>query len=232
MFTDRKFRLPRIWSNQQLKKFGHLFTGDVINVSGWTDIDKEGGHYKDYFKNAKSYSISNFKAEARGLQGAENEFFLDLEKDLDQNLVEKFDVVFNHTTLEHIYGVNKAFQNLCLMSKDVVMLVVPFLQQMHGDYGDYWRFTPTAIKKMFEDNGFSLLYLSFNNNKKSSVYIFAIASKNLDNWKDKISNKFTYQCSKNKLDPFENYIGCNAIENNLLYKLKLALYKILKGIKK
>lgn len=29
-FTDRKFRIARIWSNRELKKYAHLFTGDII----------------------------------------------------------------------------------------------------------------------------------------------------------------------------------------------------------
>ena len=176
-------------------------------------------HYKDYFINANIYYLSNYKTEAYGLQGYKNEFFLDLEKELDKNLINRFDVVFNHTTLEHIYNVKVAFQNLCLLTKDIIILVVPFLQQMHGEYGDYWRFTPFAIKRMFEENDMTVLYSSFNNNKRSSVYLFFIASKNPEKWKDKIFNKFNYKCKKNPLDLFENYVGCRAITNSWLYRI-------------
>ncbi|MCL6103113.1 MAG: hypothetical protein M1292_11640 [Bacteroidetes bacterium] len=223
MFMDRKFRLPRIWSNKELRKFAHLFTGDIINVSGWRDEDKEGGHYQDYFPGAQNYFISNFKSEARGLQGFANEFYLDLEEELDDRLMNRFDVVINHTTLEHVYDYQQAFKNLCLMSKDIVIVVVPFLQQMHADYGDYWRFTPLAIKRLFESSGLQLLYLSFNNHHKASVYIFAIGSKNPEKWLDTIYQKFTYTCKDDLGDPFENYVGCRAIKNNVLFKVKLFL---------
>lgn len=74
--------------------------------------------------------------------------FLDLAaEDINQELIGKYDVVFNHTTLEHIFKVEKASQNLCLMSKDIVIVIVPFLQEQHAEYGDYWRFTPLTIKK-------------------------------------------------------------------------------------
>ena len=43
-----KFRTPRIWSNSELAKFSGLFTGDVVNVSGWNDFDKQSNRYKDY----------------------------------------------------------------------------------------------------------------------------------------------------------------------------------------
>ena len=42
LFTDRKFKVPRYWSNEELKKFAHLFKGSVINVSAWKDVDKQG----------------------------------------------------------------------------------------------------------------------------------------------------------------------------------------------
>lgn len=84
----------------------------------------------------------------------------------------KFDLVFSHTVLERVYEVHTAFKNLCLISKDAVILLVPFLQQMHADYGDHWRFTPLRIKRLFKDNKLSLLYLSFNKHRSASVYIF------------------------------------------------------------
>ncbi len=210
-FIDRKYRLPRIWSNRELEKFSDIFSGDIANVSGWTDVDKEGKHYKDYFKNARNYTITNYKTEARGIQGYNNEIFLDLENELPKVLINKFDLVFNHTVLEHTYNVRTAFQNLCLLSKDIVILVVPFLQQMHGPYGDYWRFTPSAIKKMFEDNGMSVLYLSYNNHRNASIYIFSIATKNRSAWKDKID--CPYLENQQPTEEFGSSIGRNAILN-------------------
>lgn len=102
-FIDRKFRVPRIWSNKELKKFASLFSGKIINVSGWMDDDKQGNKYSDYFVKKNEYCISNYKTEARGYQGdLKDEIFLDLEDNLDKSLKNKFDVVFNHTVLEYI----------------------------------------------------------------------------------------------------------------------------------
>ena len=182
--VDKKFRAARIWSNQELKTIAPHCKGAIINVSAWKDEDKEGAHYKDYFSNADSYVISNYKAEARGFQGIENEFFLDLTLELAPELENKFDVVYNHTSLEHIYEVEKAFQNLCLMSKDLVIVVVPFMQEMHGDYGDYWRFTPLALSKMYQKNGLEMIYCNFNNEPNTSVYILAVGTTNAARWKN------------------------------------------------
>jgi len=220
LFLDRKYRLPRIWSNRELKRFAHLFEGAVLNVSGWKDEDKEGGHYRDYFRNAGQYFISNYKKEVKGLQGLENEFFLDLTEDLPKEYLNRFDVVFNHTTLEHIYDINKAFQNLCNLSKDVLIIIAPFLQPMHGDYGDYWRLSPLTVKRLFEENGFALLYLNSNHHRHASVYLFAVGTKNPSKWKHKIEYRFSIQSQKDRFDDFENLVGCRAISNSWLYKIR------------
>lgn len=219
MFKDKKFRIPRIWSNKILAEISSLFDGDIINVSGWKDQDKQGNFYKDYFPNATSYSISNFISEARGFQGnMENEFYLDLEKPLDKSLKQKYDVVFNHTVLEHVYEVQKAFQNLCLMSKDIVIVVVPFLQEQHAEYGDYWRFTPLTLKKLFEQNSKELIYINYNDVPKQSIYILAIGSSKKNKW-ESIINKKNNQLHNQK------HIGINHIRNSilttLLFKLRL-----------
>ncbi|WP_250657357.1 hypothetical protein [Alkalimarinus coralli] len=227
LFIDKIHRLPRIWSNQELRKFAGLFKGDVVNVSAWQDADKEGGTYKEYFSQADSYTITNWKSEARGYQGGEEEIYLDLESDLVDSLRGRFDVVFNHTTLEHIFNVNKAFSNLCDMSKDVVIACVPFLQQYHGEYGDYWRFTPLLVKRLFEENGMELAYLSFNNHKGCSVYIFAIGVKNTEKWKGVFDYEFT--CLDPEANRAEPYIGSLAL-SNAAYRLKVGAGRWVKKI--
>lgn len=186
---QNKFRIPRIWSNRELKKFSKLFSGDVVNISGWKDIDKEGNRYKDYFSNSARYFISNYKKESKGFQGdLDNEFYLDLEKELPNQYNEKFDVVFNHTTLEHVFEVFIAFENLCKISKDIVIIIVPFLQEQHAEYGDFWRFTPLTIDRLFKKNNMELLYINYNDNKKESIYIFAIGSKKSHEWSAILDN--------------------------------------------
>jgi len=178
MFVDRKFRVPRKWSNRELKRFGSMFSGKVVNVSGWRDEDKEGGRYREYFPNASDYYVTNYRTEARGFTGTlDNEMFLDLSKPLPSDLVGAFDVVLNHTVLEHIFDFNKAFENLAKMTRDVLILVVPFLQEEHADYGDYWRFTPQAIIELIKVQGLIPAYLNYNDHDNASIYILAVAVK-------------------------------------------------------
>jgi hypothetical protein len=215
---DRIFRLPRVWSNRELKKIAHLFKGDIANVSGWKDIDKEGGFYKDYFSSASSYTITNYKSEAKGFQGFENEIFLDLEADLSEDLQTRFDVVFNHTVLEHVFDVQKAMKNLCLMTRDIVIVIVPFLQVMHGDYGDFWRFTPLTMEKLFNNNGLEMMSCTFNSHKNASVYLFCVASKNPEQW-EVLSNKTSFYIDPFQSDNgFQNWVGCHAIDNQKYMK--------------
>lgn len=181
--SGRISRLARRWSNAELKKFAGWFPGDIVNVSGWRDEDKAGAHYADYFTQKTSYTITNYKREARGVQGGPGEVFLDLEAPLPPALEGRFDVVFNHTVLEHVYAFQAAFTHLCAMSRDLVIVVVPWLQPYHGDYGDYWRFSPLAVQKMYEANGLLPLYLSFNEDAFASVYVFAIGTRHPERWR-------------------------------------------------
>ena len=209
-FVDKKFRVPRVWSNGELKKIAPLCKGSVINVSAWKDEDKEGDYYKNYFSGADSYVMSNYKAEARGFQGVENEFFLDLTADLPEELMQKFDVVYNHTSLEHIFEVDKAFHNLCSMSKDLVILVVPFMQEMHGEYGDFWRFTPQCMSKLYEKNKLEMIYCNFNDEPNTSVYILTIGAKNPAKWKNVFPQINKRGLGNNKS---KDIIGYNLIKN-------------------
>lgn len=174
----------RIWSNDELKKFSHLFSGGIVNISGWEDKDKQGFYYKDYFPSANSYTITNY---SQNDAPEHDPLFLDLTADLPFNWESKFDVVFNHTVLEHIFDMPKAFRNMCLMTRDIVVTVVPFVQQQHeiDEYKDFWRPTPTCLRYMHKINGLEVLYESFTNKPHEVNYLFFIGSKNSEKWRNK-----------------------------------------------
>ena len=51
-----------------------------------------------------------------------------------------------------------AFENLCKLSSNAVFVVVPFIQGVHGPKdGDFWRFTPDCLKKLFVLNGLTVI---------------------------------------------------------------------------
>lgn len=185
-YVDRRSRLARVWSNSELKKVGYLFSGRVANISAADDEDKQGNTYSDYFSNSSEYFITNYApGKFRGWKGRSNEHYLDLVGEVPQELGSYFDVVFNHTTFEHIFNVRKAFANFCKMTKDVAIVVLPFSQYQHEHeeaYRDYWRFTPTCARELFDENGLQIIYESANSDYNSAIYLFLIASKKPGRW--------------------------------------------------
>jgi len=93
--------------------------------------------------------------------------------------------------LEHVYECRTAFANLCRLSRDLVIVVVPFLQPYHGSYGDFWRFTPLALQRMYADNGLELLTCTFNEQWVTSVYLFAIGSRQPARWAGQFPEGFS-----------------------------------------
>lgn len=184
----RDYIRPRQWSNAELRRLAPMFKGATINVSGWLDEDKLGGFYRQYFPNASSYIVSNYSG-ARGKAEGDASIFLDLEGDLPVEQAGKYQIVFNHTTLEHVYDIRRAVANLCALSNDAVILVTPFLQNVHfveGSFGDYWRPTPMCLTRMLAENGFTTIYQSCNDNPWYTVYLFTIAARNPANYRDRL----------------------------------------------
>tara|TARA_B100001287_G_C22566174_1_gene473968 strand:- start:165 stop:911 length:747 start_codon:yes stop_codon:yes gene_type:complete len=212
------FRKPRLETNKILKKFAHLFKGHVINVSGSSDSDKDtsffnyyfgdfdsGKRYKDYFINANSYTISNYPKDKTNYNlDKSSMIFLDLEENyIKKELIENFDVVYCHTVFEHLFDIFKAFKNLCSLSRDVVIFIVPQFQRIHDyerGYKDYWRFTPFSVDELFKKNGFTVLYRETTLGFSSSMYLFYIASKKPKTWMShfpKLKNLNEFINSKN-----------------------------------
>lgn len=85
-----------------------------------------------------------------------------------------------HTVLEHVFDIFQSTENLCKMSRDVICLVVPFVQIVHtsSEYSDYWRFAPFAIEKLFNAWGFKVIYRNGVDIPGTSIYYLYIFSKN------------------------------------------------------
>lgn len=179
---------PRDWSNAELRCVAGLYTGRVINVSGWRDEDKAGGHYRDYFANAATYEVSNYIGD-RGTEDGAGGVFLDLEGAVPGELAGRYQVVFNHTTLEHVYDIRRAVANLCALSDDTVILVTPFLQGVHfiaGSFGDYWRPTPMCLTRLLAEQGFVTVYQSCNDNPWYVVYVFTVAARDPSRYRGRL----------------------------------------------
>jgi hypothetical protein len=173
---------PRLSINRVLREYLAAFGGEIINVSGWEDRDKEGGFYRDYFGSPARYAISNIAGE-NGMPEAASDgvewLFLDLDQPLPAELRRTFDVVFSHTVAEHVFDPCRTFETMVGLSRDVVVSVVPFSQGVHftRSYGDYVRLTPLFLKRFFEERGFTTLLCTFNDQPFLPVYTVFIASR-------------------------------------------------------
>ena len=180
--------LPRRWSNSELRRFGPLFTGDIVNVSGWRDEDRggTGGRYADYFPNKRSYAITNYSGSRGAFDTGLDQIPLDLEAGVPTELRGHWDVVLSHTTLEHVLDLPSAACALADLTRDIIIVVVPFMQEQHydeGSYGDYWRFTPMALAGLFARLGFEALYISANDQPWFPIYVFYIGSRQPERWR-------------------------------------------------
>jgi SAM-dependent methyltransferase len=72
-----------------------------------------------------------------------------------QNLVqyaaESFDVVIIDQIMEHVPHPHQAAAEIARVLKPggICLCATPFLIQIHGHYGDYWRYTELGLKQLF-----------------------------------------------------------------------------------
>lgn len=186
---NKRFRKPRLWSNRELRALAPLFDGKVVNVSAGDDGDKEGHKYSEYFTNCSSYSTTNYPGDCvRGLGSVANDIAVDLEGIIPSELQLKFQVALCHTVLEHIFDIRTAFRNLCLLSEDLLIVIVPFCQVQHENEGylDYWRFTPTCLRRLAEAESFKVIYESASDERNSSIYVLAVMSRHPERWSSRL----------------------------------------------
>ena len=182
---SRGVRRARIFSNQTIAAIGPLAEGHVLNVSAWQDKDKQGGVYKDYFPGAAKYFRSNFPG-WRGEQ-ADDDLSIDLTSPLPPKLVKAFDCVFNHTTLEHVFEVRTAFGTLANLSSDALLIVVPVVQPLHGpEDGDFWRFSPYCMRRMFSSEGIELLVEHYGPHRGPVKYLTCFGARHPERWTEKL----------------------------------------------
>lgn len=180
---------PRRWSNRCLREIGPAFEGTMLNVSGWRDEDKEGGHYQDYFPNLSGYSISNYKGTDGLDDGIEGAIELDLQVPLPDALVGAYDYVFTHTVLEHIGNLSQAAENLAKIARKGIITVVPFLQQEHRQtelYGDFWRIAPMGLEALYAPYGFTQVFVDGNNSIWYPIYICGVSLRDPDGLKGRL----------------------------------------------
>jgi len=79
---------------------------------------------------------------------------------------EKFDIIICVQTLEHLYSPKKAIKEIFKLLKKggYTILDNPWTYEYHPHYSypDYWRISPSAMKRMMKEAGFEIIKCKLN----------------------------------------------------------------------
>ena len=91
---------------------------------------------------------------------------------------EQWDLIIFSQTIEHIFDFRSSIKECHRLLKKGGFLIIdcPFLYPYHGiegkeGYGDYWRISHTAIKKLLEEVGFEIEKIELVNNMLTSAMV-------------------------------------------------------------
>lgn len=139
--------LPRILINNRMKKTEEI-KGRILDLASGT---KRPSYYR-FLKINKDAEIVSVDIS--------NERKPDIMADLEKPLLlkdDEFNNVFCFNLLEHIFNyrnvVNESFR--VLKNGGRFIGTVPFLGSVHADPDDYFRYTKSALEKIFKEAGFN-----------------------------------------------------------------------------
>ena len=143
--VDYIYQLDRILLQEQVRKFAHYVTGDVLDIGGG-DYQR----YKKFFKYKSYLSMDVYEGKDIDVVGSADDIpFPD----------ESFDSVISTQVLEHVKFPEKCVQEACRVLKKggIALVTVPQWNDLHSEPHDYWRYTNYGMKELFERNGFETL---------------------------------------------------------------------------
>lgn len=112
---------------------------------------------------------------------------------------------------------------------------MPQCQQIHDyerGYADYWRFTPFSMDRLFENNGFTVLYRETTSGFSESQYIVYIASRSPERWAGRfpeLSPADRYLTAKNDGSAMTRYSSLIRIADGIVRRLTRRL-RVLTGL--
>ena len=130
----------------------HL-TGRVVDLGG-----HKGSSYYSILNSLEPVEVANFDSEEAGTHKVNSgaDHIIDLEKPFPF-LNATFDHVLCINVMEHIYNFkNLATESSRILTSDGTMYVsVPFFFNIHASPNDYFRYTKSALERIFSDAGFA-----------------------------------------------------------------------------
>jgi SAM-dependent methyltransferase len=133
-------------SNAWLRRHAAGVSGKVLSIGSGSDEDGQGGRYRDYFVSAESYTTS----EIRPMRGCD--LVLDV-RAMPEIASGSYDGIFCSGVLEHVddYAAGLKEITRVLAPRGVLLLGLPFRQDIHMEPHDYWRFTEYGIRHLLRD---------------------------------------------------------------------------------
>ena len=128
----------RILCDDCLAQLSPMLRGTVIELGGDKKLN-----YSTFATHAEKYVVTN-------ISGDYDEFVDMLDMKYADNSIDSFICI---AALEHVSDPWKAIHEIyrCLKPSGRVLLVVPFMYYQHGVPDDFYRFTSSALFKMFKD---------------------------------------------------------------------------------
>lgn len=115
-----------------------MLRGDVVELGGYKSLE-----YSALATNAEEYTVTN-------ISGGYDNFVDIMDMKYLDNSIDSFACV---NVLEHINSPQKAIDEIyrCLKPGGRVLLVVPFMYNLHGLPNDYYRFSSSALFDMLKE---------------------------------------------------------------------------------
>lgn len=128
-------------SNDLLRQWAAPIRGDVLSIGSGMDTDKAGGHYREYFSGARSYTTSE------PFETPHCDRVLDV-RAMPEVPDESVDALFCSGVLEHVDDCQAAVAECfrVLRSGGVFLVGLPLQQALHRTPHDFWRFTEFGIR--------------------------------------------------------------------------------------
>jgi len=141
----------RLYKGQTLLRI--MMNDALTNVSIYGRVvDIGGARNPDYFEYFQKRDVANIEAIDGKISG------IDFEKDKLPFDDASIDTVLLFNVLEHIYNYSFLLGeiNRIIAPRGQLVGFVPFWVGYHPDPHDYFRYTDEALKRIFEDTGFSV----------------------------------------------------------------------------
>lgn len=148
--------LGRLWPNTTMTFAGYQA---LAAKWGWSDLAERQDHPPDYFPDDKDFCrlLGYERALAVDVDGREGaEIVFDLNLPLPPELHDRFDVVYNNGTLEHLFNVPMALDNIFKFLRVGGTVIHSCLMNNEVEHG-FYQFSPTLFYDYYANNNWSVL---------------------------------------------------------------------------